>query len=406
MPVTTLKKADLLLLLFFLAYCSAVVLRVSIESTGYTSPDSEYYLEAARSLQEGQGFIIRDLYGLHTGQVNAPTPFTAWPIGYPVLVAAASWVSGLSLFWASKLLNLLVAGAGFLLLRRINRPYAFVLASLYGSFTVLEMHSYTWSEATFMLGCLGFVFLLHRIVMDRQAAGRYTILLSLTLAGMFLVRYIGLFAYGLTACIALYTYRLRLHRLCIGLLAATAAASMVAASHLLYNYVRIGHFTGISRIHHDMETPLQVVWMTIKGIAIELFVIRKYYLQGMPDVLTIAAAGLQLAVIGSIWWLLHKQRSAVLAAFKQNSLSHMAILTAVAYLVMLVVLRSISQFDPPNYRLLSPFTYLVLFALVNYIVSLPDEIGRVKEAKYILFLFFVGSLLWNLPKIYLLSLLT
>ncbi|MDX5482241.1 MAG: hypothetical protein LPK07_11225, partial [Hymenobacteraceae bacterium] len=107
--------------------------------------------------------MIRDLYGLHRGQVDAYVYYAQWPVGYPTLIAIGSWVSGLNLLWASKLVNLLSAGLGFLLLRHINRMYAFVLASVYGAFTIIEMYSYTWSECVFILGCLSLVILLFKV---------------------------------------------------------------------------------------------------------------------------------------------------------------------------------------------------------------------------------------------------
>jgi hypothetical protein len=62
-----------------------------------------------------------------------------------------------------------------------------------------------------------------------------------------------------------------------------------------------------------------------------------------------------------------------------------------------------SQFDPINYRLLSPFTFLVLFAAVNYVVALPTQSKALARAKVLIFCFFGVSLLLNLPKEYILS---
>ncbi|WP_147383278.1 hypothetical protein [Pontibacter oryzae] len=396
-----LMRADLYLLVLFIAYCAAVVLRVSIEGTGYTSPDSEYYMEAARSLNNGEKFIIRDLYGLHTGQKNARILFTAWPIGYPTLIATITWISGLNLFWASKVLNLIFAGLGFLLLRHINRRYSFVLASIYGAFTVIEMYSYTWSECVFMYGCLFFAFLTYKVYVSGKPSQIYALLA--VAAFMFLVRYIGFFAGGVTLLLAIITWLEQRRRLSRHLFIVFVLNVIFVCGYVMHNHYAAGYNTDAQRLTADMGSPLKVLWMAIKGLIIELFIIRNYYLRGIPGGLTIATALLQVIVIGYVGSILRQQREAVAVAVKENILSHMAVVVALSYLVVLVFLRSISQFDPPNYRLLSPFTILMLFAIVNYIVALPDNIKGAVRAKYVIAGFFILSLLLNLPKKFLLS---
>jgi hypothetical protein len=398
-----LLRADLFLFLLYVAYCGVVILRINIEGTGYTSPDSEYYLEAARSLRDGEGFLIKDLYSPRVDEPGYRIHFTAWPVGYPTLIYAVSWLTGLNLFWASKLVNLLFVGLGFLVLRHINREFSFILASIYSAYTIIEMYSYTWSEGPFMFGCLCLIYLSYKIISSKSLDIRNSIYLFATLCGMFLIRYITIYAFGALFIYVLYLYWKRQNKLAKPLLLVLTGAGLICFGYLLRNYQLVGHFTGIPRLHVDMESPFQVIGMTIKGIVIELFIIRKYYLRGLPNLLTIATTALQFGVIGYIVWLLHKERSLVLSAFKRNTLSHTSIAFAIVYLLVLVFLRSVSQFDPPNYRLLSPFTFLMLFAQVNYIIALPNRIDNAVKAKYTLCGFFVISLLLNLPKKFLLS---
>ncbi len=396
MPNRKLCNSDLLLFLFYVAFCAAVILRVSVESTGYTSPDSEYYLEAARSFKAGENFIIRDLYAPLKDGKNSYVYFVYWPVGYPILIALSSWVSGLNLFWASKAVNLFFAGLGFLLMRYINREYAFVLASVYAAFTVLEIYSYTWSECVFIFGCLSFSVLLYKVYITGSIPLVY--LLLAVAAFMFLNRYIGFFAGGIIFLLAIITRIEGRKQLSNHLLIVFILNVAVVWGYMLNNYLLAGYNTNAQRLTKHMESPMEVIWMAIKGLVIELFIARKYYLRGHIDSLTMAAAAIQISVFGYIGWLLKQQLNAVTIAVKRNLLSHTAILVAFTYLVVLVFLRSISQFDPPNYRLLSPFTFLMLFAFANYIVALPDQIKGVKQAKYILFTFFIFSLLLNLPK--------
>jgi hypothetical protein len=145
------------------------------------------------------------------------------------------------------------------------------------------------------------------------------------------------------------------------------------------------------------------IWLTFKGLLIELFLIRNYYFKGAIDALTLTTTGFQIAVTWYLIRLLKPQRAKILRAVKQNNFSVIAFLIAVVYLAVLLLLRSISPFDPPDFRLLAPFTFLMLFAIIYSIVSLPDTMKGATQAKYLLFVFFILSMLLNLPKAFILS---
>jgi hypothetical protein len=393
-----LKKADLLLLLFYIVYCVAVILRVHVEATGYLTPDSKYYLEAARSLRDGDRFLIRHLY---SPEKNTFIYFTAWPVGYPVLITAASWLSGLDLFWASKVINLLFVGCGFLLLRHLCRAYSFVLASMYASFTVIEVYSYTWSEAVFLFGCLALVPVLHRIY--TYSSVKYVYILLGVALFMFLNRYVGFFVGSLTLSLAIITRYDNRKKLSNHLFLAFTVNVFFVIGYILHNYYIAGHNTDLQRIHMHLGSIPESIWLTFKGLLIELFLIRNYYFKGAIDALTLTTTGFQIAVTWYLIRLLKPQQTKILRAVKQNNFSVIAFLIAVVYLAVLLLLRSISPFDPPDFRLLAPFTFLMLFAIIYSIVSLPDTMKGATQAKYLLFAFFILSMLLNLPKAFILS---
>jgi hypothetical protein len=395
------RWADAVLLLLYIAVCAAIILRVSVESTGYTSPDSEYYMEAARSLRDGERFYIHDLYGLHTGDSTAKAHFTAWPVGYPMLIYLASWLSHLDFFRASKLLNLLCIGLGFLMMRHINRQYSYVLASVYCAFTIIEMYSYTWSEGIFMFSCLCFAYLMAAIYNGQYGKKTFALLLALAIF-MFLVRYIGTFTVGFLALTIAYYWFRKEYGTSKRLLIVLLILCVFITAYLIRNYLLIGHLTGIARIHADMESMGEIAQMTIRSLTGEFFLIRRYYFNGIPDLLTWITIALQLTVLFYIGKALRNHQG-LMQELRKNTLSHSCLLAALLYLVLLVFLRSMSQFDPINYRLLSPLTYLVLFAAVNYVVALPAQSKALLRAKLLIFCFFGISLLLNLPKEYLLT---
>ncbi|WP_439880677.1 hypothetical protein ACSX1A_16160 [Pontibacter sp. MBLB2868] len=393
-----LKRADLLLLLFYITYCAAIILRINVEATGYTTIDSHYYLEAARSFTDGEQFFIRTLHG---PDKNTLVYFTAWPVGYPVLIATAAWLSKLNLFWASKLVNLLFVGLGFLLLRKINRSYAFVLASMYGAFTFVEVYSYTWSEAVFLFGCLCLVVVLERTYTIGRIVWAY--LLLITAVFLFLTRYIGIFAGALTLSLALITWAEERKRLSKHLFIAFILNVLFVWAYVLHNYIIAGYNTDLQRLAIDAENIPATVWLTAKGLLIELFLIRKYYLHGQIDLLTLSTTAFQVLITGYVVYALRHQRAVVMATIKKNRLSHVAVRVAAVYLLVLLTLRSISPFDAPDYRLLSPVSILLLFAVLYCLVELPDAIKGAKRVKYTFFIFFTVSLLLNLPKEFILT---
>ncbi|MCC9167333.1 hypothetical protein [Pontibacter harenae] len=394
--------SDTVLLLLYITVCAAILLRVSVEGTGYTSPDSEYYMEAAQRLKMGEGFYIKDLYNLHRqSSTNGKVYFTAWPIGYPALIYTVSIITTLNVFWASKVVNLIFVGFGFLLMRHINKEHAYLLASIYGAFTIIENYSYTWSEGPFMFGALCFAYLASNIYSNHNR-NKSIILLLITAIFLFLIRYIGIYTVGAVALAAIYYWWNKDYNLSKKHFQVLAALCLFISLYLFRNYYIAGYATGIPRIYKNMESIPEVAVMAMKGLAGEFFIIRRYYFRGVPDWLFFMTLLFQIVVL----WLAIKNVNAdksVIDSFRKNHLSLFCFITAFLYLILLVFLRSISQFDPINARLLSPFTFLMLFGFVNYIAAVPAHCKKFGNIKTLIFIFFLTSLLLNLPKEFLLQ---
>ena len=64
---------------------------------GLVTYDSDYYLRQAAFFVEGRG--------LHSLGELEPEPFTTWPLGYPLAIAGAAKLTGLSVFWAAKVVD-------------------------------------------------------------------------------------------------------------------------------------------------------------------------------------------------------------------------------------------------------------------------------------------------------------
>ena len=105
-PNFKIYREDWYLLIIFIMMAVAIVVKSYFHPDGYLSPDSTNYLKLAQNLLEGNGYYV-SAYG-STGQDREF--FAAWPVGYPTLIFVVAKLTGLSVFWASKFLNILLIG--------------------------------------------------------------------------------------------------------------------------------------------------------------------------------------------------------------------------------------------------------------------------------------------------------
>ncbi|MFD3000001.1 hypothetical protein ACFS7Z_06490 [Pontibacter toksunensis] len=388
-------NSDLLLLFLFTIVAIVIVFRVNVEATGYLSPDSVAYLGLAQNITDGHGFYILNEEG--TGR----SYFSTWPVGYPVLIYFVSAVTPLSVFWSSKLLNLLLAGLGFLLLRHINRNYSFILASVYCSYTLLEVYSFTWSEAPFLLGLLYLCHLTGKIL-QLGSNRKDIVFLLLTCFSLFLMRYIGAFSFSVTALLACYFFYQRKRGTAVKLLFVLFLLGALAGLYLLMNYHLSGYATGFDRLEAETESGGAFLGMMAEGVLNELLIIRKFRMGNQPDYLLYFTVLLQLATMIFIIAKVRKHHH-LLEQLKTNSFSLVCFFVALLYLAAVVFLRSFSHFDDLDYRLLAPFSFLFWIGLVHLLISLPDSVKSTVHTKYAVFAFFILSLLLNLPKQYILA---
>lgn len=385
---------DLILSLLFLAIVAITLFRIDIHGSGYLTPDSEAYLELAQNLNSG--------YGPYTiGAEGKREYFIIWPLGYPLLISLISAVSGLNVFWASKVLNLLLIGGSFLLLRQLSYKYSFVLASVYGAYTLMEVYSFTWSEGAFLAGLLLLAYFINQVWLGKHV-GRYSSLISVTCISLFLIRYIGAFSVGVPLLLALYLHHRHKHEESIKLFIATAVAIIFYCAYLYLNYVLAGSIVGTGRFDAETESIGAFMVMLSKGLLNEFLIIREYRPSNQPDYLLYVTALLQLLVLVYVSTQIRKHYN-FWQELQSNSFSIICLSIAFLYLVAILTLRSLSHFDDLDYRLLSPFSLLTLIGLLYTFVCLPDKHQEIIRAKYVVFGFFVVSLLLNVPKKFMMS---
>ena len=107
-----------LAIMFLMAWVA--VLDGGLLSSSYTA-DSVRYMRMAENIKAGH---FMNPNGLAGGEGW----FAIWPIGYPVVLAAVSAVSGLDVYWASKAVSLLCAIAMLLIFWKFAKDAFPILA--------------------------------------------------------------------------------------------------------------------------------------------------------------------------------------------------------------------------------------------------------------------------------------
>jgi 4-amino-4-deoxy-L-arabinose transferase-like glycosyltransferase len=189
------------LAVIFLAIAGADLVLVSTARYGAgLSPDSVAYLDVARNLVSGKGFVF------WTGE-----PLTMWPPLYPVLLASATFLTGLDPAALARLVNAALFAVVILLsagLFRKNLGHS-TAYSLLGACAVLlsiplsEVYAMAWSDCLFIPLVLLYAVSAQRYWHDKDGAAFAMMAVSAGLA--LLTRYAGVaivLAGGLTILLA------------------------------------------------------------------------------------------------------------------------------------------------------------------------------------------------------------
>ncbi|MDB5274715.1 MAG: hypothetical protein JWO58_3082 [Chitinophagaceae bacterium] len=388
-----MRKGTYRLLLSFVLIVVALAVRILAESTSYVSPDSQYYLSAADHLIQGKG-----LKAINPVAPGEESYFAVWPAGYPLCIAAVAAIGQTSVLMASKLVNLIFLGLIFMLLYRWFGERAWFVALYFCSYAMLEIYSYTWSEAPFL-----FFVLLLCYTLTKDMEGKTDRWLFLRLSGclilLFLFRYAGLIYYAGIGLIAVYwMYKKNVRRV----MQYTGALAMAGVFTLCYFYVNrqmTGHYTGIGdRVQLQQESINEFLILFLQGLINQCSIARNYFFNGEGDLLYVLLLVVQLIVV------------VVLIVYEKLLPSHIVKDTSVKvlvafslfYLGVIFVLRKIQPFDPFDYRIMAPFSLPLFIAGLGYMIK-PEVEAYFHKTKFWVMGFMLLSLLLNLPKQYLIE---
>lgn len=209
--------------------------------------DCGAYLSAARSLAQG--------HSLKTVSLFEPLPYgwmSDWPLGYPVLIAAAFKLTGLEPFYASRWLNIALFASTYLLLLYFFREKAEWL------FLWIYPPNYTWnvtyalSENLFIPVLVAFVGAFYRYY--QRAHPLWLGIAGVTLVGLFLTRYAGIAIGGALFLYGMLRLAERQWKETLRWSALAIAQGLFAAGYFLWNAVN--HPAGETGLHiRDMPMP-------------------------------------------------------------------------------------------------------------------------------------------------------
>lgn len=174
-----------------LSWCWLALAVVYFQVTYFPySPDSYSYIDAAQSLLERGELTVPFAPSYRE---SLPVPYTAWPPGYPLLIAGLG-AAGIDLWSAASVLSILGLVLGLFMFRRLTSEmpggdWPFLLVSV--SAPTALIGSMAWSEGPFLACVVGAWYAAYKWQADPKQ--RYLIVGAVCIAAGMMLRYVGIF---------------------------------------------------------------------------------------------------------------------------------------------------------------------------------------------------------------------
>ena len=382
-------KEDWYLLMIFIMMAVAIVVKSYFHPDGYLSPDSTNYLKLAQNLLEGNGYYVV-AYGI-TGQDREL--FAAWPIGYPTLIFIVAKLTGLSVFWSSKFLNIIFIGIILGIFRNLFQYNAYVYGLILFFSAYIEIFSFAWSETIFIVALVWFTTSVYLFIVNPKRISLLYFSIMVASLLLFMSRYIGAFSFGLIGLLGLYYGVIKKDKSKSFVLISIAVINMgIMILYLYHNYTETGFPTGVKRIPTS-ETNLQLFYFLLKGIVSEALIpIQVMSRNG------ILVFFIQFSIIGLLLW---RYRNHILQASsttnqKLVTLSLVFVMIGLVYLFFIILIGWVRWVGEYDYRHLGPGSFLLFIGLIFYIQQKGTE-QFFKVFKGLLLFFAIWSYLLNVP---------
>ncbi|MGB5064450.1 MAG: hypothetical protein WBQ37_11875 [Candidatus Competibacter sp.] len=328
---------------------------------GCLSPDSTHYLALAQSLLDGNGMYTSS----HSSSQDL-IYFAIWPAGYPTLIAILSKLTGISVFWSSKLVNIiLITGILLVFLKLFGKSaYAYGFILLFGSY--IEIYSYTWSEAPFIFGLVIFAASISNLIKNQSSRSSewffHFLGVCLTSLILFFSRYIGAFSTGVIGILSLYFIFIK-RNLKIGsaLVSILILNGIIIFLYLYNNSIKTGYSTGIPRIPSP-ETNFELAHSLLKSFFSELiFPVANFSLHPLMILVLFS----EVVILMLIAWFTRTSVQNYLKNRKIDTITVIFFLIGIIYLISIIMMRWLVHFDGFSFRLIAPGTFLIFISVLH-----------------------------------------
>lgn len=349
-----ITKGDYFLISIFLLLLISISIKFYFNSSGYLSPDSIDYLSLAQYLLDNNSFYMSD-------PNMKDESFAIWPVGYSSLIFLISKLTGLSVFLASKFLNILLLGVFIRYFRKIFNENAYLYGLIFFFASFIQIYSYSWSESIFIFCLFWFSKSIYLLIMNLESGPKVYMSILFSSLSMFLFRYIGSFSFGVIGLLGLYYFFIKKEKsTSFFLFAITIFNLLFMSAYLYHNYIETGFYTGMIR-SFDNQSSSELILMLVKSIISMVIVFSNHVI--WKDI------ALPLFQVVIVFVLIVKYKKSI---FKEKvdrntaAFPFVFLTIGLLYLISIASLSCASYVEELNYRLLAPGSFLIFIALINY----------------------------------------
>lgn len=293
-----------------------------------------------------------------------------WPVGYPTLISAVSWILGISTMLASKILNIFLLTLAILSLYFSLGRNGLIASLVLLTASTLRNYTMTWSEAPFLTFLIILCLLIGKIINDKSTISNKSLIsLFFLLILPFLFRYVGLFVLIPTFLIALYLLFLKRKRDSFAILTIIFFAFIFCSIYLANNIQLTGHLTGMERVQAS-EGGYQLFNELVSAIFQEFILI-------MPNWNMV---NLKQNIVVLIWFifvlicgLLIFKNINLNATGKFISYTYIFMIFGSFYLISIIFLRWNASFESFGFRILNPGFALIFIGIIIWVLDKTEE---------------------------------
>lgn len=368
---------------FVLLTVSFSVVSVLTPYGSSTTPDSLSYLDMAANFKNGKGALETDFSLKYQGH-HAYKEQRAWPLLYSVLLSTAvkDYADALAVANVSKILLFISLIMVYGVISSHTKWHVALISSclLSISIPIMTVYSYAWSETLFVsLLAIATWTSIKYLELDREYIFKkilfMTILLS-TLIMLAYTRYIGIvFAFLLPTVYLMSTK----NKYDLGLVLVSGLIYTLSVGYLLTdNYLVTGSLSGVPRSPSDRNAAENIKDM--------------FYAVKVMFPFSVFSVLLSLVVSFVITYINKKPHCNTGNSTNTNLTRSAVILISIGtlYLFSLVLLRTFSNFDRIDVRLLTP-AFTSFFMLIIISPLLWDTNGKTRTALIFLSVFLIMS---------------